>query len=100
MSDDDFGVVFDRFADWKLALHGLLAADDFPLKLFPGIEVDAFRIRYMAARAYYVEIKSFTNFADGVIVSDPKSVRLRRLQLVENLSILVGAFAKIGLRIL
>src|SRR5260370_11939133 len=100
MSADDFRVVFDRLADWKFALGCLLAADDFPLQLFARVQIDAFRIGHMAARAHYVEIKSFTDFAAGVVVSDPKSVRLRRLQLVENLPILIAAFRAIGLRIL
>src|SRR5258708_37716314 len=100
MSDDNFGIVFDRFADGKLAFRRLLAANDFPLKLFARVEIDTFWIGHVAARAHDVEIVLLTDFADGVVVSDPKSVRLRRLQLIENLAILVGAFREIGLRIL
>ena len=54
----------------------------------------------MAARTHHVEIKSLANLADGVVVRDPKGVRLRRLQFIKNFAILVGAFAEIGLRIL
>src|SRR5258708_1654752 len=97
MSDDNFGIVFDRFADGKLAFRRLLAADDFPLKLVARVEIDTLWIGHVATRAHDVEIVSLTDLADGVVVSDPKSVRLRRLQLIENLAILVGAFAEIGL---
>ena len=46
----------------------------------------------MTAGAHHIEIIFLANFAHRVIVSDPKRVRIRRLQLVENFAILVSAF--------
>src|SRR5215475_4697530 len=50
----------------------------------------------MAAGAHDVEIMTRAFFSLGVIVSDPEGVRLRILQFIKNLSILVGALRKRG----
>ena len=41
--DYDLAVIFDGVCDRQLALDGLLAADDFTLQLFAGIEYRCFR---------------------------------------------------------
>ena len=100
MGDDDLRIVFDWIGDGKLALRRLLAANNFPFQFFAIIKIDAARIRHMTAGTHDVEIIFLADFTNGVVVSDAKSVRFRRLELVENLSVLVGAFGEIGLRIL
>lgn len=92
MSDDDLAVVFDWIVDWKLALCRLLATNYFPPQFVTSVEIDAFRIGYVTAGTDNVEIILLADFTDGVIVSDAKGVRFRRLQLVENLAILVRPF--------
>src|ERR1700682_1961008 len=94
MRDDDLGIVFDWIGDGKLALGGLLAANDFPFEFFARVEIDAARIRHVAPRTHNVEIIFLARFADCVVVSYPESVRLRRLKLVEDFAILIGAFGQ------
>src|ERR1700738_431560 len=94
MRDDDLRIVFDWICEGKLAFCGLLAANDFPLQFFASVKIDAARIRHVTAGTHNVEIIFFANLANCVVVSYPESVRLRRLQLVEDLAILVTAFGE------
>src|SRR5207245_856794 len=94
ISNDDFAIVLDRLTNRKLTLRSLLAAYDLPFQFLARIEIDAFGIRDMTARAHKVEIIFFTNLAHGVVVGYPKSMRFGSLQLVENLAILISAFGE------
>src|SRR5207237_4004600 len=49
ISNHDLAVIFDCLADGKLALTGLLTADDLPFQFFTTIEIDAVRIGHMTA---------------------------------------------------